>query len=76
EKEIERIGDFTYDEVDAVKRFEGTHPVYMNDLINGISWKVNIDETQIKMKFKDKILYIFEKLTGYRLFEYKNYIID
>jgi hypothetical protein len=74
EKEMERIGDFTYNEVDAVKRFSGTHPVCMKELIKGISWKVNIDETKIKMKIKDRLLYAFEKLFEYRLFEYKNFI--
>lgn len=73
EKEMERIGDFTYNEVDAVKRFDGTHPEFMQNLIKGISWNVNIDEKKIKMKFKDKLLYAFEKLFGYRLFEYKNF---
>lgn len=67
------LAKFSYNEVDAVKRFEGTHPECMQSLINGISWKVEIDESEIKMKFKDRVLFNFEKITGYRLFEYKNY---
>ena len=66
---------FNFDEVDAVKRFEGTHPAAMQERISQLNWKVNIDESKIKMKFKDKVLFLFEKLTGYRLFEYKNFIL-
>lgn len=73
EKEMERIGDFSYNEVDAVKRFGGSHPKCMNALIDAISWNVTIDEKRIKMKLKDRVLYAFERVFGYRLFEYKNY---
>lgn len=65
---------FNFDEVDAVKKFDGTHPAAMQERISQLNWKVNIDESKIRMKFKDKILFLFEKLTGYRLFEYKNFI--
>ena len=66
---------FNFDEVDAVKKFEGTHPAAMQERILQLNWKVNIDESKIKMTFRDKILFLFEKITGYRLFEYKNFIL-
>ena len=66
---------FNFDEVDAVKKFEGTHPAAMQERISQLNWKVNIDESKIKMTFRDKMLFIFEKITGYRLFEYKNFIL-
>lgn len=66
---------FNFDEVDAVKKFEGTHPAAMQERISQLNWKVNIDESKIKMTFRDKMLFIFEKLTGYRLFEYKNFVL-
>jgi len=74
QKKIEEINTFKYDEVDAVKRFQGTHPQVMTARIVNLEWSVKIDESQIKMSFKDKLLYTFEQLTNYRLFEYKNYI--
>jgi len=70
----ERLDVFSYNEVDAVKRFGGTHPACMQRLTENISWNVSIDEKRVRMKFKDKVLYIFERIFGYRLFEYKNYI--
>ena len=74
EKKVEEISAFKYDEVDAVKRFQGTHPAVMKDRLGIVEWSVRIDEKQIKMSLKDKFLYTFEQITGYRLFEYKNYI--
>jgi len=72
-KEEMELAKFSYNEVDAVKRFDGTHPSCMRNLISGISWNVEIDETKVKMSFKDRVLFTIEKITGYRLFEYKNY---
>jgi uncharacterized protein YlbG (UPF0298 family) len=74
QKELEKISAFNYNEVDAVKRFAGTHPAIMKNRIDGIEWTVVVDENKIKMSVKDKILFVIEKVFGYRLFEYKNYI--
>ncbi|RPH32331.1 MAG: glycosyltransferase family 2 protein [Bacteroidales bacterium] len=74
QKKIDQINAFNYDEVDAVKRFVGTYPAIMKTRIDGMVWDVNIDEKRIKMSFKDKLLLAIEKVFGYRLFEYKNFI--
>ena len=65
--------DFDYNEVDRLDLFEGTHPIYMNDIINKQDWVFEYDPLKSNMKLKDKILYPVEKYFGYRLFEYKNY---
>jgi len=75
QKEIDRINNFNYEEVDAVKRFPGSHPAIMQRRINELEWSIKIDEKMIKMKFKDRMLFFLERLFGYRFFEYKNYII-
>lgn len=74
QRKIDQISLFNYDEVDAVKRFTGTHPAVMKNRIEGMEWTVNIDEKRIEMGFKDRLLLGFEKIFGYRLFEYKNFI--
>jgi hypothetical protein len=74
-REIERINNFNYDDVDAVKRFNGSHPAVMKQRISELEWDVKIDETRFKMNLKDRILFLIEKTFGYRLFEYKNYTI-
>jgi hypothetical protein len=72
-KEIEKINSFNYDDVDAVKRFSGSHPGIMKNRIKELEWEVKIDERNFKMKLKDRFLFAFENIFGYRLFEYKNY---
>lgn len=69
----DQLVQFSYDQVDAVRRFDGNHPKCMQHLIDKTTWKVDINENEINMRFKDKLLYAFEKTFGYRLFEYKNY---
>ncbi len=74
QKEIDRINLFNYEEVDAVKLFEKTHPSVMKDRISKVEWEFEIDPNKMKMKLKDKMLFLFERIFKYRLFEYKNYI--
>jgi len=65
--------EFNYNFVDKLEVFEGTHPVYMKNVIEKKDWEFTYDPSQTNMKIKDKILYGFEKLTGIRPFEYRNY---
>lgn len=73
-KEIDRICNFNYEEIDAVKKFKGSHPAIMKKRIEEQEWSVNIDEKRFKMSVKDRILFVLEKVTGHRFFEYRNYI--
>ncbi len=73
-KEILKINNFNYDDADAVKRFMGSHPSVMAKRINEMEWNVSIDEKKFRMSIKDRLLFLFEKMFNYRLFEYKNYI--
>ena len=61
---------------DALRKFEGTHPKVMERRIEAKNWKINVDPGKIRMKFKYKMLYYFEKHFGRRLFEYRNYTIN
>lgn len=60
---------------DALAKFEGTHPSVMQERIKRINWKVDVDLNRIKMKPKYRLLHYIEKITGARLFEYRNYRI-
>jgi hypothetical protein len=75
EAEIRKVSNFDYSEIDAVKKFDGTHPKVMEKLINSLNWHVQLDAHITKHKPKDFILFHFERITNYRLFEYKNYKI-
>lgn len=68
--------EFNYSgKYDALARFEGTHPAVMNERINRLNWKVEVDLKKTNLKLKYRILYKFEKWFGVRLFEYRNYKI-
>jgi len=72
----ENVGDsdlFDYSKIDSLNWFKGDHPKCMQNRINNINWKFSFDPTVKKMSLKNKILYKLEKLTGYRVGEYKNY---
>lgn len=66
---------FSYkEEIDALTLFNGAHPASMKIRITKADWHFEFDVTQKKFRtFKNKLLYIIEKTTGKRLFDYKNY---
>ena len=67
--------DYDFTGFDSLEKFTGTHPSVMLDRIQRQNWKIDIDLSQKKFSFKNKCLYLFEKLTGIRPFDFKNYKI-
>ncbi len=66
---------FDYNNYDSLAKFAGTHPVVMLDRVAKKNWNVALDISKKKLKGKDLILYYFEKLTGIRPFDFRNYKI-
>ena len=65
---------FNYvNDADSLVKFTGTHPQTMLQRIKDKNWQLDFDLTKKKLSFKDWLLYKVEKLTGKRLFNYKNY---
>lgn len=64
---------YNYDEVDALFKFEGTHPKVMQERIDKMGWKFDFDPSFNQLRLKDKFKLFTEKLTGKRFGEYKNY---
>lgn len=64
---------FNYDDFDSLAKFTGSHPSVMQQRIDSKNWDVKFDLTRKKFSKKDKMLYWLEKLTGIRLFDFKNY---
>ncbi|MDR2027720.1 MAG: hypothetical protein LBQ01_09230 [Prevotellaceae bacterium] len=67
--------EFDYSNIDALSRFDGTHPKVMEERIKRINWKFDHDISKQNLPFKYRFKMLVEKLTGYRIFEYRNYII-
>ena len=65
---------FNYvNDADSLVKFTGTHPQTMQQRIKDKNWQLDFDLTKKKLSFKDWLLYKIEKLTGKRLFNYRNY---
>lgn len=74
---IKRVaGDiFDFNEFDSLKLFNNSHPAVMQKRISEKNWAVDLDISKKKLSFKERILYWIEKITGKRLFDFKNYKI-
>jgi hypothetical protein len=70
---IPDVKEFDYSSIDSVARFLGTHPNVMNESVLNQDWKLNIDPSKKKLSSRYKVLLLWEKLTGIRLGEYRNY---
>ena len=66
---------FNYDDFDSLKKFSGTHPAVLKKRIHEKNWDVTFDLKKKKFSLKDRLLYWFEKKTGVRPFDFKNYRI-
>ncbi|MBN9298737.1 MAG: glycosyltransferase family 2 protein [Filimonas sp.] len=64
---------FNYEEFDSLEKFAGTHPAVMKDRIGKKNWDIQLDLSKKKLSFKDRMLYAFEKITGIRPFDFRNY---
>ncbi len=62
-----------YNDYDSLTVFGETHPAVMHERIARQNWKLNIDINRKRFSFKDRLLYYFEKKTGRRLFDFRNY---
>jgi hypothetical protein len=67
--------DFAKSLVNALKKFEGTHPKVMQPRIAKADWIFNYDVSQNKLRLKDQFKFFVEKITGKLPFEYRNYKI-
>jgi hypothetical protein len=66
---------FNYEEFDSLAKFSGTHPAVLERRIREKSWEVMFDLNRKQFSLKERFLYWFEKKTGKRLFDFKNYKI-
>jgi glycosyltransferase involved in cell wall biosynthesis len=66
---------YDFSEFDSLERFTGTHPNVMLDRIQQKNWAIDLDVSKKKLSFKKFILYYFEKWTGIRPFDFRNYKI-
>lgn len=66
---------FDFNDFDSLQLFNNSHPAVMQQRIKEQNWNIVLDLNQKRFSTKDKLLYWFEKKTGIRLFDFKNYRI-
>ncbi|MGL5889407.1 MAG: glycosyltransferase family 2 protein, partial [Bacteroidia bacterium] len=71
-----QVDKFDYSQIDSLAHFTGTHPKVMQERINKQNWEFTFDPTKRRMSLKVSVLMFIERLTGWRVGEYKNYTIN
>lgn len=68
---------FDYGNAHILQKFEGTHPEVIQSRINASNWKFSFDPVKLQKNtpLRYRILHLVERLTGWRVGEYKNYHI-
>jgi hypothetical protein len=62
-----------FNNFDSLQKFAETHPLVMKERIEKKNWKLELDIAKKKFSLKDRFLYYFEKATGIRPFDFRNY---
>lgn len=72
-KNIANVEEFDYSQIDSLDEFTESHPAVFQNRINNINWNFKYDSSQIKLSIKDRLLLFIEKISGWRVGEYRNY---
>jgi hypothetical protein len=77
DEEIKRIvvqaSEYDYSQIKSLARFTGGHPMVMQQRLLSMDWDFEFDLSKRRLTLKQKILGFIERLTGKRLFEFRNY---
>lgn len=72
-KNIAAVEEFDYSQIDSLEEFSGSHPAVMAERLKAFNWNFRFDPSQIRLSFKDKLLLMVERTTGWKVGEYRNY---
>jgi hypothetical protein len=73
EKNLPKADAFDYSQIDSLTKFEDTHPAVMTERIKKKNWRFDFDPTQKNFSLNSRILHFIERMTGWRIGEYRNY---
>ena len=73
--EVDDKTEYDFSGMDSLEFFSGSHPSVMKERVAKSHIQFNPIKQKTKKSFKRSLLDLFEKLTGYRIGEYKNYRI-
>lgn len=67
------LDQFDYSTIDALAEFKETHPAVMIPRIEAQHWQFDFDIREKKYSAKNRLKTVLERLTGWRIGEYRNY---
>lgn len=73
EQNIGKTPTYQYDNQQPLIKFEGTHPMVMQERVRRVNWQFEIDPTKVKRSWKERITGWVERYIGWRIGEYRNY---
>jgi len=74
-KNVLKSEEFDYSNIDSLELFSDIHPKVMLDRIQNKNWQFEHNLSFRKYSPKERFKRFLEKLVGYRMGEYKNYIL-
>lgn len=74
-KNVSEGNNFDYSQIDSLATFKGTHPQLMQERIGKMNWKFSFDPAKRRVPLILKLLKYIEKISGWKIGEYKNYKI-
>jgi hypothetical protein len=69
----EEITSYSFDNFGKLSYYRGTHPQAMIERIATKNWQLDFDISVNQYSLKDRLLNFVEKITGIRLFDFRNY---
>ncbi|HOZ86593.1 MAG TPA: glycosyltransferase family 2 protein [Bacteroidia bacterium] len=73
EKNIAKVEEFDYSNIDLLEIYKGAHPSVMEKRIKDAGWNFKYDKTKVSTNIKYRFLFWVEQLTGWRIGENRNY---
>jgi glycosyltransferase involved in cell wall biosynthesis len=73
DRHVARAEEFDYSGIDALRKFDGQHPVVMQERIRSKNWRFDHDVERKRLSVKERVRRWVEDLTGWRMGEYRNY---
>jgi hypothetical protein len=72
---VVNANEYDYSKINSLIPFLDSHPAVMKNRLERMNWDFKFDMGSRNLSAKDRFINAFEKLTGKRLWEYRNYEI-
>jgi glycosyltransferase involved in cell wall biosynthesis len=75
DQNVGEMVEYDYCQGGKLKLFEGIHPAVMSERVHKQNWHFRYDQNKVHQPLKEKLLDLIEVQYGWRIGEYKNYVM-